>query len=160
MPTTTQITWKIVDAKNMILGRMLTQVAKSALLGEHIVIINCQDTVISGRRNSILNWYLHLQEIGDAANPTRSPHHLHRPDTFVRQRTHFMMPKNFRGIEALKRVHTYISSIPSEKTHLYTKTEPFKLKACSADRLQHHFITIGDLCDNVGWTRVRGVQVK
>ena len=36
----------IIDAKNLVLGRMATVVAKEALLGEKIDIINCEKAVV------------------------------------------------------------------------------------------------------------------
>jgi len=38
----------IVDASNMILGRMVSYVAKKALLGEKVDIVNCEKAVITG----------------------------------------------------------------------------------------------------------------
>jgi large subunit ribosomal protein L13 len=148
-----QITWKIVDAKGKILGRLLSQVAKLVLLGEHVVIINAKDMVISGRRNSILRWYVHLREIGDACNPIHGPFHPSRPDLFIRHRVQTMMPKNPRGKIAIKRCHVYISGIPKVKEALYTKTEPITFPKCDSSQLAHKFITVMDICDNMGWTR-------
>jgi large subunit ribosomal protein L13 len=146
-------TWKVVDANNKILGRLLSQISKLALLGEHIVIINAKGAVISGRRNQVLRWYVHLREIGDNCNPVHGPFHPSRPDLFLRQRVHAMMPKNVRGKEALKRVHVYISGIPAVKEALYAKTEPLEFEHVDASQLAHKFVTVMDICDNMGWTR-------
>ena len=42
----------VVDANNLILGRMATVVAKRLLQGESIIILNAEKTVISGKRLS------------------------------------------------------------------------------------------------------------
>ena len=48
------IEYQLLDAKNQILGRFCSQVAKRALLGEFIVIVNAKDAIISGnKRNRI-----------------------------------------------------------------------------------------------------------
>ena len=47
----------ILDATNLILGRMATAVAKKALLGEKIDIVNCENAVISGNKYQILERY-------------------------------------------------------------------------------------------------------
>ena len=44
----------IIDANNLILGRMATFIAKQALLGEDIKIVNCEKAVITGDRKEIL----------------------------------------------------------------------------------------------------------
>ena len=46
--------WKVVDATDMIMGRMCSQIAKLALLGEHIVVINSRHAIISGNRSQLL----------------------------------------------------------------------------------------------------------
>ena len=44
----------VIDAKNLILGRMASIVAKRLLNGERIIIVNAEKAVISGKRLSIL----------------------------------------------------------------------------------------------------------
>lgn len=153
--------WKILDAADMIMGRMCSQVAKLALLGEHIVIINAKDAVISGRRNQILAKYVHLRrDIRNLSNPRRGPFHNSRPDTFLRQKIRFMLPKNHRGREALKRVHVYITGIPSIKASKYENAEPIIVRNASKERLSHKYVTIEDVCNNMGWTRKRGNELS
>ena len=40
----------IVDANNLVLGRMATHVAKELLKGEKVDIVNCEKVVVSGSR--------------------------------------------------------------------------------------------------------------
>ena len=153
--------WKILDASDLIMGRMCSQVAKMALLGYHIIITNAKDAVISGRRNEILAKYVHLRKyIRNASNPRRGPFHGSRPDTFLRQKIRFMLPKNFRGAEALKRVHVYIAGIPTVKKTKYQGAEPILVRNASAERLSKKFVTIEDVCNNMGWTRKRGNELS
>jgi large subunit ribosomal protein L13 len=149
------INWKVIDATDMIVGRLCSQLAKLALLGEHLVIINSKDAVISGRRNQILEKYVHLRHIRNLSNPRRGPFHNSRPDTFIRQKIRFMLPKNARGAEALKRVHVYITSIPKEKTNKYLNQEPVTFTGASIENLRSSYITVEDICNNMGWTRKR-----
>lgn len=156
-----KISWKILDATELIMGRMCSQVAKLALLGEHVVIINAKDAVISGRRNEVLEKYVHLRrDIRNLSNPRRGPFHHSRPDTFLRQKIRFMLPKNFRGAEALKRIHVYIAGIPSVKKEAYRDAEPIVVRKASSERLSHKYVTIEDVCNNMGWTRNRGNELS
>ena len=153
--------WKVLDATDLIMGRMCSQVAKMALLGHHIIIINAKDGVISGRRNQILAKYVHLRrDIRNLSNPRRGPFHGSRPDTFLRQKIRYMLPKNFRGAEALKRIHVYIAGIPSVKKTKYKGAEPILIRNASSERLSKKFITIEDVCNNMGWTRKRGNELS
>ena len=155
-----KINWKVLDATDLIMGRMCSQIAKLLLLGEHIVIINSKDAVISGRRNQILAKYVHLRKIRNLSNPKRGPFHFSRPDTFLRQKIRFMLPKNNRGAEALKRIHTFIVGIPSAKSEKFSNQEPIVVRKASAERLRHKYITIEDVCNNMGWTRKRGSSLS
>jgi large subunit ribosomal protein L13 len=157
----TKTEWKLLDATDMIMGRMCSQVAKLALLGEHVVITNAKDAVISGRRNEILAKYVHLRrDIRNLSNPRRGPFHSSRPDTFIRQKIRFMLPKNHRGAEALKRVHVYIAGIPAVKEAKYKGAEPIIVQNASKERLSHKYVTVEDVCNNMGWTRKRGSELS
>ena len=152
--------WKSLDATGLIMGRMCSQIAKLILLGEHVVITNAKDVVISGRRNNILAKYVHLRHIRNLSNPKRGPFHGSRPDTFLRQKIRFMLPKNNRGRDALKRVHVYIKGVPTAKVNKYTDSEPIMVRNASSDRLSHKFVTVEDVCDNMGYTRKRGINFE
>ena len=149
------IKWKTVDATDMIVGRLCSQIAKLAILGEYILIINAKDAIMSGRRNQILEKYVHLRHIRNLSNPRRGPFHSSRPDTFLRQKIRFMLPKNSRGAEALKRIHVYIVGIPKVKTNKYLDQDPIMFKNCSVERLRGRYVTVEDICDHMGWTRKR-----
>ena len=45
--------YKLYDASDKILGRFCSQIAKKAMLGEYIVIINAKDAIISGSKGEI-----------------------------------------------------------------------------------------------------------
>lgn len=153
-----KVNWKIVDATDMIVGRICSQIAKLAILGEHVVITNTKNAIISGRRNQILEKYVHLRHIRNLSNPRRGPFHNSRPDTFIRQKIKFMLPKNQRGEEALKRIHVYINDIPKTKKNKYHNNEPITFQKSSVEDLRRKYITVGDICDHMGWTRKRGNQ--
>ena len=152
--------WKIIDATDMIVGRFCSNVAKLAILGENIVVINAKDAIMSGRRNQILAKYVHLRHIRNLSNPRRGPFHSSRPDTFLRQKMRFMMPKNSRGADALKRVHVYIAGIPKAKADRYNNQDPIMFKKCSVERLMNKYITVEDICNHMGWTRKRGKDLS
>ena len=54
----------IIDASDMILGRLATYVAKKALLGEKVDIVNCEKAVITGNKKSIFEKYKQRNERG------------------------------------------------------------------------------------------------
>lgn len=146
-----KIQWKLVDASDMILGRLCSQVAKQALLGEHIIVTNIQNAIISGRRGFFLEMYIEIKECRNLANPHSGPFHHSRPDSFMRQKLRNMLPKNDRGRDAVRRIHLYICGIPKAKQKNYTNQVEWKVPKASSDRLSQHYITLNDLCTQIGW---------
>ncbi|TFG01070.1 MAG: 50S ribosomal protein L13 [Promethearchaeota archaeon] len=143
----------IIDATNKIMGRMCTQVAKQALLGYHIVIINAKDTIISGTKREIFEHYLDKLNISTSTNPRRGPFHKRRPDTFLKRVITQMLPKKtIRGKEAAKRVHVYISEIPERFKKRYPNLKELKLQNCEKERLKYYnkIISLENLCDRIG----------
>ena len=47
----------IIDAKDLIAGRIATVEAKKALLGEEVSIVNAELAVITGRKKNIMEKY-------------------------------------------------------------------------------------------------------
>ena len=150
------IEYKLYDATDKILGRFCSQIAKKALLGEYIIIINAKDAIISGKKGDIHERHLAKLKIATATNPTRGPFHERRPDTFMRRVIKQMLPrKKLRGKEALKRVHVYISDIPERYKIRYQKIVPDKIYYADKQRLSYYnrFITLDNLCQRIGWKK-------
>jgi len=150
------IEYQLIDAKDKILGRFCSQIAKRALLGEYIVIINAKDAIISGTKRDIHEKYLAKLNISTATNPRRGPFHERRPDTFMRRVIKQMLPrKKLRGKEALKRVNVYITDIPERFKSRYQKLVPTEIYNADKKRLSYYnkFITLDNLCQRIGWKK-------
>lgn len=148
--------YKVIDAKNKILGRLCSQIAKKALLGEKLVIINAKDAIISGSKSDIYNKFLKKLNVSTATNPRRGPFWPRRPDTLLRNSVKKMLPrKKLRGKEALKRVHVYIEDIPERFKKRYQKLIEEDLPYCDKTRLSYYnkFQTLEDLCVRIGWNK-------
>ncbi|MFX0002617.1 MAG: 50S ribosomal protein L13 [Candidatus Hodarchaeota archaeon] len=150
------IEYQLYDATNKILGRFCSIIAKKALLGEFIVIINAKDAIISGTKKDIHENYLAKLKISTATNPRRGPFHERRPDTFMRRMIKQMLPrKKLRGKEAIKRVHVYISDIPERYKNKYQKLVPNEVSNVDKTRLSYYnkYITLENLCNRIGWKK-------
>lgn len=150
------IEYKLIDATNKILGRLCSQIAKKALLGENIVIINAKDAIVSGTKSDIHDKYLAKLNISTATNPLRGPFHERRPDTLMRRIIKQMLPrKKVRGKEALKRVHVYISDIPERFKKKYQILVPTEIYNADKSRLSYYnkYITLENLCMRIGWNK-------
>ena len=100
----------IIDGKNLILGRLGSELAKRLLLGESIKVVNCRDVVILGRKKYLFEKYktkLKNKVI------KQGPYYSRSPADLVKRALRNMLPyKNQRGIEAFKRLKCY-NSVPS-----------------------------------------------
>lgn len=101
----------VIDAKNKILGRIGTFVAKKALLGETIKIINCGDAVLTGDRKKILAEYKRKRDMGTHST---GPFHHRMPERIVKRSIRGMLPyKQEKGLTAFKRIMCY-RGVPEE----------------------------------------------
>jgi large subunit ribosomal protein L13 len=129
----------IIDAENMILGRLAAFAAKKALLGEEISIINCEKAVVSGSRSNVLAIY--REKIGKGV-PLKGPHFPRMPDRLVKRAIKSMLPtKKARGRIALKKIKCYIS-VPNELRN--KKTEEIKGANISKTR-SLKYVAVGEI---------------
>lgn len=131
----------IIDANNLVLGRLASAAAKQALLGEDVNIVNCEKAIITGNKQSILKHYLSRLKLGQ---PHQGPFIQRRPDFFVRRTIRGMLPrKKPRGRESLSRVKCYIGVPQSmSKAESLQQAMPIKKKK--------HYLTVGELCMHLG----------
>lgn len=146
----------LFDATNKILGRFCSQVAKKALLGYNILIINAKDAIISGRKGDIHDKFVKKLNIRTSTNPRRGPFHMRRPDTFMKRVIRQMLPrKKIRGKEAIKRVHIFMGEIPQRFKKRYPKIINEEIPFADKTRLSYYnkYITLEDLCLRLGWKK-------
>jgi large subunit ribosomal protein L13 len=136
----------IIDATDLILGRMATVIAKRLLQGEQITILNAEKAVVSGKRQSRVKELKKRLEIG---HPRKGPYLPRQPDRFVKRSIRGMLPrKKPKGIEAYRRLRVFIG-VPPE---LEGETrEP--LSEAHLEKLKSPYITVGDLVKEIGWSR-------
>lgn len=104
---------KIIDGKNAVMGRLASYVAKEALKGEEIVILNCQDVIITGNRENILREF--QEQRSRVGWGQRGPKHIKASDRIVKRVIRGMLPnyREGRGRKAFRRIRCYIG-VPKE----------------------------------------------
>lgn len=96
----------IIDATNLILGRLATFAAKKALLGEKVDIVNCEKAVITGDPETT---FAKFKQRRDRGIPLKGPYYPRMPDRIVRRAVRGMLPyKKSKGRDAFGRVMCYI----------------------------------------------------
>lgn len=95
----------VIDAKGIILGRLCAYVAKKALLGYTVDVVNVEQAIVSGGRKDILEKYKRLRELG---GPLHGPYMGRSSRDLFKRTLERMLPhKKARGIEAFSRVKAY-----------------------------------------------------
>ncbi|MHA1268896.1 MAG: 50S ribosomal protein L13 [Candidatus Helarchaeota archaeon] len=140
--------YTIIDANNLILGRMASIIAKRLLLGEKIIIVNAEKAVISGKYKHIINSYKKRLEIHTLTNPLRGPFHPRKPDRIVRKTIRGMLPwKKPRGRKAYHNLRVF-TGVPNQYVESSNQFET--LEDASISRLKEKFIRISDISHEIG----------
>lgn len=141
------MTFMIVDAKDLILGRLASRIAKKLLGGEEVTIVNAEMAVLSGRRKSMFTEYEDWTKIRNLVDPTQGPFHPKKPEDLVRKAVRGMLPmKKAKGRKAYERLKAY-SETP---THLRGK-ERETIPEAKLDQLgTSRFIRVRELSEHLG----------
>ncbi len=134
----------IIDAKDTILGRLSAFAAKQLLLGSRVDVVNCEEAVVSGKKQAILENY--IRRI-DRKAPGKGPYLYRRPDFFVKRTIRSMLPfKRARGRSAFKNVKCHIG-IPDN-----FKNEKAIVLGANASKLKStDYLKVRDICKAIGW---------
>ena len=136
----------IIDASNLVLGRLASFATKHALQGDEVIVFNAENAVISGTKANIVEEAKRRLKTRTLASQWKAPTHPRRPDTYVRRVIRGMLPRRKpKGSAALKRVRVYIGT-PEE----YRDKSTVKIPEAEASKLRCSYITVGELSEEIG----------
>lgn len=105
---------QVIDGTGLILGRLATYVAKQALEGEDVIIVNAENVIITGSKTAILEDYKQRRNMGVTGRNRKGPYYPRMPDRLLRRSIRGMLPyQDPKGRSAYKRVMASIG-VPSE----------------------------------------------
>jgi len=133
----------IINAKNLIAGRLGAYVAKHTLLGETISIVNAELAVITGNRKNIFLKYKRQSQRGE---PTHGPFLPKMTDRFLKRLIRGMLPyKQWKGREALRRIKCY-NGVPLE----FQGKEYETVQGADITKMQKlKYVTIQEICNHL-----------
>ena len=134
----------IIDATDLIVGRLGSVVAKKALLGEKIDIVNSEKAVISGRKHEVLK---RMKEKVSRGTWSKGPHFRRDPDMLLKRMMRNMLPfKQPKGIAALKNIMCW-QGVPEQFKGKTLET----IKEASVARLPRpNYVTIKEISRFLG----------
>ena len=114
-----QRNWVLVDADGAVLGRLATQIAMilrgknkttftpNVDCGDHVIIINCKDAVLTGNKLEQKYYRTHSGWIGGLKETKYRILMQDKPELAMRVAVRGMMPRNTVTKDSLKRLHVY-----------------------------------------------------
>jgi large subunit ribosomal protein L13Ae len=141
---------KVIDGRDHLLGRLASIVAKELLAGQKVVIVRCDQMVISGSlvRNRVK--YAQFRNKSMNTNPRKGPFHFKSPAMMVWRTIRGMVhQKTARGQAAIGRLSTF-DGIPSPYDKQKRVVVPAALRVMRI-KPGRDYTVIGTLADSVGW---------
>ena len=141
--------YHVFDAKDKVLGRLASVVAKTLLNGKSVAVVNANDAIITGSRNDIIEKYKTRLRLQEKENPEHSPYWPRRPDMLVRRIIRGMLPyRKPRGKSAYRRLMVF-QGVPQELKGL----KPIEIKAKNPKEIYVDHIKVGQLSKLLGYER-------
>jgi large subunit ribosomal protein L13 len=126
---------------------MASEVAKTALNGEQVVVVNAEKAYVSGDMRTVFQENKAKVSIKNKGNVNRGPYHPRRPDNYVRRVIRGMLPwDKDRGRRAYKRVRVYIGVPEGE---LKKRNIPMPQPASPRKKLRRK-VTVAEVCRHIG----------
>ena len=111
--------WFVVDATGLALGRLASRVARILMgkespkytpfidTGDHVVIINAEKIVLTGKKESDKIYRRHSQYPGGLKERSARSVRAEKPETMIEEAVWGMLPKNRLGRKMLKKLKVY-----------------------------------------------------
>lgn len=103
----------VINGENAVLGRLASYVAKEALKGEEITIVNCENIIITGSKQSIREDYEGKRK--RVGSTQKGPKYSRNSERIVKIAIRGMLPEYRwgRGRDALRRIKCF-NGVPKE----------------------------------------------
>lgn len=109
----------LIDAENLIMGRLASHVATRLLKGEEIIIVNAEKTIITGSKKQIIANFRQKRRVG---GERKGPYYPRMPDRILKRTVRGMIPiKKSSGKAAHKKLRVYIG-VPEDLKDQKTTT--------------------------------------
>lgn len=127
--------WVIVDAKDQVLGRVASQIARvlrgkhkpsytpNTDMGDHVIVINAEKVKMTGRKWTDRVIFTYSGYPGGQKELTPTLIKEKHPERLVERSVRGMLPKNSMGRELFRSLHVYVGT-----EHPHEAQQPKELK--------------------------------
>ena len=139
-PGDVERTWHVIDATDVVLGRLATQVA-TLLRGKHkatfaphvdngdfVIVINADKVALTGNKRETKLAYRHSGYPGGLRSVTYAELLEKRPERAIEKAVRGMLPKNSLAAQQLSKLKVYTGS---EHPHAAQQPKPFEITQVS-----------------------------
>ena len=131
-PSTIDRKWYVVDAADMTLGRLASEVAKVLRgknkpiftphmdTGDNVIVINASKIKVTGKKLDQKIYYHHSDYVGGMKQATLREKMAKKPEQVIELAVKGMLPKGPLGRQMFKKLHVYAGS---EHAHAAQKPE-------------------------------------
>ena len=103
--------WYVVDATDMVLGRLnKPEYTPHVDCGDHVIVINCDKVVLTGKKQEQKYYRYHTGYIGGLKEVQYKKLMNEKPEFAVYKAVKGMLPKNSLGRDMLKKLRVYAGS--------------------------------------------------
>ena len=125
--------WFIIDAENKVLGRLSSEIAKIISgkskptytpfldTGDHVIVINAEKIVLTGKKESDKIYRRHSQYPGGLKERSARSIRAEKPESMIEEAVWGMLPKSKLGRKMLKKLKVYRGT---NHPHQAQKPEP------------------------------------
>ena len=118
-PATIDRKWYVVDATDMTLGRLASEIAKvlrgknKAIFtphidtGDYVIVINAEKIAVTGKKLDQKIYYHHSDYVGGMKETTLREKLAKKPESVIELAVKGMLPKGPLGRQMLKKLHVY-----------------------------------------------------
>ena len=118
-PATIDRKWYVVDATDMTLGRLASEIAKvlrgknKAIFtphidtGDSVIVINAEKIAVTGKKLDQKIYYHHSDYVGGMKETTLREKLAKKPESVIELAVKGMLPKGPLGRQMLKKLHVY-----------------------------------------------------
>ena len=118
-PATIERKWYVVDATDMTLGRLASEVAKvlrgknkaiftpHADCGDYVIVVNAEKIKVTGKKLDQKIYYHHSDYVGGMKETTLKDMMAKKPEKVVELAVKGMLPKGPLGRQMYKKLHVY-----------------------------------------------------
>ena len=136
-PATIERKWYVVDATNMTLGRLASEVAKvlrgknKAIFtphidtGDYVIVINASKVKVTGRKLDQKIYYHHSDYVGGMKEQTLKEKLAKKPEDVIYLAVKGMLPKGPLGRQMIKKLHVYAGA---EHNHAAQQPKALEIK--------------------------------